>query len=169
MLLNLQHQVKLVELPWIKAIEALRHNSLGTQEMARQTLDQVATLAVTAFPHQILPNKLLQELRTLSQNAGLDLPLVDEVAADIFMGAFSEKFLRAAQMAGTLLEGSLYERYYGISYRRVLQINDVQPSRYGGTPTPCPRSSNFAANWRGRPGEARGSRTTVRSSSRSRY
>ncbi len=135
LLLNLQSQVKLTELPWVKAMEAQRQDSLGTQEQARQTLEQVITLASTAFPQQILPNKLLQELRALAKNAGLSLPLVDEVAADIFMGAFSEKFLQAAKAAGSLLEGTLYERYYGLSYARVLEIKDAAPQRRGETPT----------------------------------
>jgi hypothetical protein len=68
------------------------------------------------------------------EGAGLRLPIVDEVAADIFMGDFSEKYLRAAQQAGMLLAGTLYERYYGISYAQIQQIDDVTPSRYG-TPT----------------------------------
>ena len=135
LLLNLQHQVQFAELPWVRAIDAHRQRRPGTQESARQTLEQVGVLAVTAFPQQILPNKLLQEIRALADAAGLQLPLVDEVAADIFMGTFSEKFLRAAQVAAKLLEGTLYERYYGIPYARVRQIDDVTPSRYGGTPT----------------------------------
>ncbi len=135
LLLNLESQVKLIELPWIKSISAQRTSSLATQEIARQTLEKIVTLAVTAFPHQILPNKLLQEIRTLADDAELSLPIVDEVAADIFMGAFSEKFLLAARTAGQLLQGTLYERYYGISYEQVLQIDDVSTARQGGAPT----------------------------------
>jgi hypothetical protein len=92
------------------------------------------TLALTAFPQQALPNKLLQEVRALADAAGLGLPITDELAADIFMGDFSEKFLRAARKAAELLAGTLYERYYGLPYARVRQIDDVRPSRYG-TPT----------------------------------
>jgi hypothetical protein len=130
LLLNLESQVKLTELPWVRAIEAHRERDQSTQELALQTLEQVARLAITSFPQQILPNKLLQEVRALAEGAGLRLPLVDEVAADIFMGAFTEKFLRAAQVAGTLLEGTLYERYYGLSYARVRRIDDVRHLRH---------------------------------------
>jgi hypothetical protein len=42
------------------------------------------------------------------------------------MGAFSEKFLRAAQIAAQTLRGTLYERYFGLPYEQVLQMNDVQ-------------------------------------------
>lgn len=136
LLLNLESQVKLTELPWIKAISPYQKRDGRSEEQARQTLEKTATLAVTAFPQQILPNKLLQEFRALSQAAGMTvateeasypLPFVDEVAADIFMGAFSLKFLRAAKIAGQLLEGTLYERYYGLSYARVEEINGVSP------------------------------------------
>ncbi|MCZ3003836.1 hypothetical protein NYY90_19850, partial [Acinetobacter baumannii] len=45
----------------------------------------------------------------------LDLPFVEEVAADIFMGKFSDKFADAARRAGRVLAGSLYTRYYDIN------------------------------------------------------
>ena len=93
LLLDLQSQVKLEELPWIAAIDALRARRLAETERARQALEHVATLAVTSFPETILPNKLLQEMRALVKEAGLGLPLVDELAADIFMGELSGKFL----------------------------------------------------------------------------
>jgi hypothetical protein len=135
LLLNLASQVKFTELPWVAALETYRQPSSDVQAAALQTLEQVVTAAITAFPQQILPNKLLQELRTLAAEAKQEIPFVDEVAADIFMGAFSEKFLHAAQIAGKLLQGTLYERYYGLPYARVLQISDVKPARLGGTPT----------------------------------
>jgi len=50
---------------------------------------------------------------------------VDELAADIFVGEFSVKFLQAAKIAARLLQNSLYERYFGLSYERVLHITDV--------------------------------------------
>jgi hypothetical protein len=134
LLLNLESQVKLEELPWIQAIHQYHRDDLGTRQTARRALEEVVRLAITAFPQQNLPNKLLQEIRALASTARLRLPIVDEVAADIFMGDFSEKYLRAAQKAGALLQGTLYERYYGIDYARVRQIEDVQASRYG-TPT----------------------------------
>jgi hypothetical protein len=118
----------------VKAINAYRKDGLDVTTQARQTLEQVATLAIRAFPQYILPNKLLQEIRALADSAGLKLPIVDEVAADIFMGTFSEKFLYAAQKAGELLRGTPYERYYGVPYARISQIDDVRASQYG-TPT----------------------------------
>lgn len=135
LLLNLQSQVRLSELPWVAAIAEFRIESKDQRARARLTLEQLLALAFTAFPHIILPNKLLQEIRALVERAGLALPIVDEVAADIFMGQFTEKYLRAAQLAAPLLTGSLYETYYGLAYEKVRRIDDVQSARSGGAAT----------------------------------
>jgi hypothetical protein len=135
-LLNLQSQVKLEELPWIQAMADHRQDSSNTHQQARQVLEELVILAITAFPEQILPNKLLQEVRALVERAGLRMPIVDEVAADIFMGEFAEKFLRAAQKAADLLESTLYERYYGLSFSAIRQIDDLKPSWSGKTTSP---------------------------------
>ncbi|MGV3606437.1 MAG: hypothetical protein ACO1RA_08510 [Planctomycetaceae bacterium] len=119
LLLNLEKQVQIEELPWIAAIENFREESLSTRELAKQALEEVSHLAITSFPHAMLPNKLLQELRALAQTADLKIPLVDEVAADIFMGRFSSKYVASAKVAADLLEGSLYATYYGIDYRPI--------------------------------------------------
>jgi hypothetical protein len=121
-------------------MSAFRRADTAAEEAARETLRQVALLAVTSYPQTILPNKFLRELRALASTGKVDVPLVDELAADIFMGDFSEKFLRASQIAAHLLKETLYERYYGVSYDEVLQIDDVQKPKYG-TPT----SPAFAA------------------------
>ena len=41
-------------------------------------------------------------------------PVVEEIAADIFMGNFTKKYLEAAKRAQRLLDGSLYATYYDI-------------------------------------------------------
>lgn len=119
LLLNLQHQVQIEELPWVAAIERYRSVDLAGADSAAQTLKEVTLLYLNAFPHVIFPNKLLQELRALAQGAKLDIPLVDELAVDIFMGQFSGKFLAAAKIAGKLLNQSLYAHYYGIDYAKL--------------------------------------------------
>ncbi len=126
LLLNLEKQIQLEELPWIAAIERFRTDSLTTQELAKQVLREVTTLSFVSFPYAILPNKLLQELNAIVKSAALDLPLVEEVAADIFMGEFSNKYVRAAKRAANLLEGSLYARYYGIDDERVRHLPEVE-------------------------------------------
>ena len=131
LLLNLERQTRFEDLPWIAALETQRRGGLGEQEQSRQTFEQLATIAFTAFPHVLVPNKLLQEFGSLAKGAQLTLPIVDELAADIFMGTFSGKFLDAAQIAARMLRGTLYERYYGVPFDRVLRLDDraTQPPR----------------------------------------
>ena len=137
LLLNLESQVGLRELPWAKPLDALRTGDAATRAEARDSLQRVVSLALSAFPHQILPNKLLQELRALAKTAGLDIPFVDEVAADIFMGTFTEKYLRAAQAAAGQLSGSLYARYYAIDTEALLAIDDVERPVRGAATSPA--------------------------------
>jgi hypothetical protein len=122
LLLNLEKQVQVEDLPWVAAIDRFRSDSLSSQDLARQTLEELTVLTLISFPHAILPNKLLQELRALVKSANLDIPLVDELAADIFMGEFSGKFVESAWRAADLLRGSLYATYYGINYDEIRRI-----------------------------------------------
>jgi hypothetical protein len=114
LLLNLEHQVQFGELPWIAAIEPSRSTGADAQAAARQTLEQAAVLALTGFPQAILPNPLIAEMIALAGQAGLPVPLVEEVAADIFMGTFTEKWRHAAAAASSSLAGTLYARYYDL-------------------------------------------------------
>jgi hypothetical protein len=122
LLLDLASQVKIEELPWVQAIEQFRQHGAAEREIAKQALQDFTTLTLAAFPHALLPNKLLQELRALIKSAAVELPLVDELAADIFMGEFSDKFLASAQLAAQLLEQSVYATYYGIDYAQIRRI-----------------------------------------------
>jgi len=130
LLLNLQSQVRLEELPWISKLEQFRTADLSTHELSKQALQEIVSVTITSFPYAILPNKLLQELRALVKGANLDLPLVDELATDIFMGTFSSKFLESARVAASILKGTLYEKYYGIDYTYILglEIHEKKPS-----------------------------------------
>jgi hypothetical protein len=143
LLLWLQHQVRFSELPWIAALEACA--DADPRPAVEETLRQLAALAITAFPDTITSNKLVSELAALAKIArppsadsrtGADgdaqpwLPLVEEVASDIFMGSFSVKYLRAAQIAVPLLRalpgGSLYNRYYGLDGERILAMDRLK-------------------------------------------
>jgi hypothetical protein len=133
LLFNLENQIQIEELPWIAAIERFRSENLSSRDLAKQTLEELTILTITSFPHAILPNKLLQELRALVKGADLNIPLVDEVAADIFMGEFSGKFLESAKISADLLDGSLYAHYYGIDYqevRRMPEAKEAKPKTY---------------------------------------
>jgi hypothetical protein len=135
LLVDLASQVRFEELPWVAALAPLRRRGADAAALARETLRQMAALALASFPESIVPNKLLQEFVALAKAAALDLPLVEEIAADIFTGAFSAKFLRAAQVAGRLLGGTVYARYYGAPYDRLMALDDAVP-QWGATASP---------------------------------
>ena len=122
LLLNLEKQVQIEELPWVAAIDSFRDETLSSRQLASQTLEEITLLTITSFPHAILPNKLLQELTGLAKTAALDIPLVEEVAADIFMGKFSGKFVESAKKAADVIEGSLYANYYGIDCGEIRRL-----------------------------------------------
>lgn len=97
--------------------------AVAAGEASAAALRQLGELAVQAFPGTVLPNPLVRELGVLARQAELGAPLVEELAADIFMGTFSPKFLTAARVAAELLGGgTLYERYYAIDYRAVRNL-----------------------------------------------
>jgi hypothetical protein len=115
LLLNLEHQVRFDELPWIGALEPLRrHRRADAALAARRTLEQTTLLALHAFPHAILPNPLVRELGALAKQANVLMPLVEEVAADIFMGTFTSKWHTAAAITSQTMAGTLYARYYDL-------------------------------------------------------
>ncbi|WP_104820613.1 hypothetical protein [Kitasatospora sp. MMS16-BH015] len=118
LLLDYAHQVRAGELPWVRATEP--HRTATGQELA--LLRRLGGLALAAFPGTILPNPLVSEFAALSRRGALDLPFVEELAADIFMGGFTPKYLAAAKLAAEQLQGTLYERYFGIDYAAVLAL-----------------------------------------------
>ncbi|MGX1133964.1 hypothetical protein RKD49_006154 [Streptomyces glaucescens] len=121
LLLDLERQVRVEELPWVRAVAGHREDAAaGTSALT--VLRQLGELAVRAFPGTIVPNPLVRELDVLGRQADLGAPFVEELAADIFMGTFSPKFLAAARIAAELLTGTLYERYYGIDYRAIRDL-----------------------------------------------
>ncbi|NHZ98034.1 hypothetical protein [Massilia sp. CCM 8734] len=135
LLQNLQSQVRIGELPWVAAVNAQRQQGLAPRTLARRTLDELALLALTSFPQTAIPNPLIQELNTLAGNAGLDLPLVEELAADIFMGTFGHKFANVAAHASAMLDDSLYYHYYGIDAAVRAQLRELAQRRDGSAAT----------------------------------
>ncbi len=136
LLLDLQSQVRLEELPWIAAIAPWVGDSGESRRSARIVLVWATRLALESFPQTLLPNKLVRELRALVAASGERIPLVDELAADIFTGAFSEPYLRAAQAVAPVVAGTLYERYYGLPLDRVLALDNLEQQRYGVPSSP---------------------------------
>src|SRR5262249_48143117 len=122
LLVAYQHQVRFHELPWVAALEAARRVDAAAAAGARNTVARASSAAIRAFPYTIVPNKLVTELYALGAAAELKLPLVEELAADIFMGSFTEKFVAAAKVAARLLGNTLYERYYGIDFAELARL-----------------------------------------------
>jgi hypothetical protein len=129
LLVDLEKQVQFEELPWVAALS--QHAVMSGAARAGAVARRVAALAIDAFPGTLLPNPLVQELTTLYDTANSPLPLIPELAADIFQGRFSPRFPAAARIAATLLEGSLYERYYDLDFGRLLEATSEtsSPSR----------------------------------------
>ncbi len=121
LLLNLEKQVQFSELPWVAgALEATGGSGRPDDPLA--VARRVAALAVDSFPGTILPNPLISELSTLYAAGAVSLPLTEELAADIFMGRFSPKFVAAARLAAQTLAGSRYERYYRLDFAELLAL-----------------------------------------------
>ncbi|HXH78853.1 hypothetical protein [Nocardioides sp.] len=119
LLLNLEKQIQITELPWVRAVAGHSH---ATTDEAMAVARRVGALALDHFPSTILPNPLVQELHHLLSTAGHDIPLVEELAADIFMGGFSDKFRRASQGATRVIGGTLYAKYYGIDSDQITSL-----------------------------------------------
>ncbi len=127
LLLFYQQQRQIGEIPWYSALsENVTHNSSRSQSASKVLFEQIATLVLSTFPDRILPNPLIKELRALAKQADITLPFVEELAGDIFMGGFSNKYLQAAQISAEALQSSLYARYYEIDYTQLLQIDNAQ-------------------------------------------
>lgn len=146
LLLNLERQVQIEELPWVRAVSGRRSAVTGTSdgEGVRNVLRQLGEVTVQAFPGTILPNPLVRELSVLERQCALGVPFVEELAADIFMGEFSRKFLTAARIAGDLLGGTLYERYYGIDYAEIRDLAIAESGTAQARSRRSPTSPGFA-------------------------
>ncbi|RSS80017.1 hypothetical protein [Streptomyces sp. WAC06614] len=132
LLLDLQHQVRVEELPWVRALAGHGTDAdaaARARAAAGSALRRLGDLALASFPGTLLPNPLVRELSHLGRQAELSAPFVEELAADIFMGTFTPKFLTAARVAADLLEGTLYARYYGIDCAVVRSMAVVQAAQ----------------------------------------
>lgn len=119
LLLNLEHRVSLADLPWARAMDAFKELGAEDQVKAREALLTISRIALTRFPGDAVPNKLQQDLRALASQAGVsakDHPLLEGLAADIFMNRFSQKFRDGALAAARFVraEAPLYERFWGL-------------------------------------------------------
>jgi hypothetical protein len=122
LLTGLRSQVRLAELPWVQAVAGHRTGDDDARSEAAATLRRLGELTLGAFPGTLIPNPMVGELAAVAREAELGLPWVEELAADIFDGRFTPKFLAAAKIAGELLGGTIYESYYRIDYAAIAGI-----------------------------------------------
>lgn len=114
LLVDLSAQVRLDELPWVSAAGPYRAVDDATRDAAVAALRRIGGLYLEWFSGTPLPNPLLVELEALAAQAGLDVPLVPELAADIFQGTFSRRFGRAVRFVGEHA-GRAYLTYFGLA------------------------------------------------------
>ena len=72
LLLNLESQVRVEELPWISAINNFRRKSALAEVAAKVAMQEVSCAALSAFPQAIVPNKLLREFGWTRANCRAD-------------------------------------------------------------------------------------------------
>lgn len=124
---NLGGQARLNELPWMSALTSLNGDRYLARSAARRDLEEMSMLALCSFPQTILPNSFVSVMQSLAKQADLKFPLLEELAADIFMGAFQRKWSEAALLSCEFLEGTLYARYYDLpSGEELDQLKEIQ-------------------------------------------
>lgn len=114
LLLDLQSQVGITELPWVSSLNVWKVKSISATAQAQGALREVVMAYMDTFAHTLMPNPFVSELQSLSHVAGVEVPLMEELAADIFMGRFTPKWTVAARQASVMLQGTLYARYYDL-------------------------------------------------------
>ena len=121
---SLQSQVRINELPWVKHLEAITPvDKASRQENVRALITDAVLQVLTYFPYTIFPNPFIKSLtqlvRALPEARMKKIALTNELAADIYEGAFSKKYVTSAKEAAKLMTGTLYERYYGLEYDKI--------------------------------------------------
>jgi hypothetical protein len=81
LLLDLQSQARVGELPWIQALQPWLGGDDASKRAASEALNHVASVALRAFPQTILPNKLIKELRALAGVAEQRRPFFEAIIA----------------------------------------------------------------------------------------
>lgn len=130
LLLNLEKQVQISELPWVRVITMLaKDNDLDAKSISHSSIIDILKMSFSFFPNTILPNKTIRELSSLVKAADLSIPLVEELAVDIFMGRFSEKYAESVRETSKLLKDSIYSFYYNIDYSRLYDVGSDELSK----------------------------------------
>lgn len=123
LLLNLETQVRLEELPWVAGLSQFQRSERGDSLPELELLDWLVTLLIIHFPQVQFPNPVIEQMQGLAKRAELETPFVPELAADIFMGQFAKSFGVAAAKTAEHFAGTLYARYYDLP-------NEIPPADF---------------------------------------
>jgi hypothetical protein len=107
-----------------------------------------------------MSNPLVAEMAALAAGSGLSITLVEEVAADIFMGTFTEKWRLAAAATSRSLAGTLYARYYDLPGPQAWAESPTRLAAKDDQRWGKPVAEDFAALCSSRAAEAQTSSTT---------
>ncbi|MCP4381523.1 MAG: hypothetical protein GY798_08935 [Hyphomicrobiales bacterium] len=145
LLLDLQSQVRMEELPWASALLKRRTTSRNQAQISRAALREIVALALTHFPQVQFPNAMIEEMMGLARRAKIEAPLTRELAADIFMDKFAKSFDRAASLTIGRYGNALYGRYYGLpEHVSPGGLGEICSQRAGGR-----ISDNWSVAWNG--------------------
>ncbi len=111
------------QLPWIEALLPWIGSEAAEREAVRSALRQTVTTVLTTFPHQIIPNNFIRQLREVAARAEITIPLVDEILVDRWDGVFADAYLDAARVGARLLRESLYDHYYELPSTRIFALD----------------------------------------------
>lgn len=114
LLLNLESQTRLEELPWAAAFENVDTGKQDVADASTATLSEIASLVLNHFPQSQFSNPLVEQFIALKKKSGLSVIFVPELAADIFMGHFSRNFGLAAKASNEFMKDTVYGRYYDL-------------------------------------------------------
>lgn len=113
LLLNLESQLKLCEIPQYKVLcDVYKCNKRSSNKLILSKL--LVSYYINWFPEIIMPNRVVKMLYNLLKCEEKDLGLCEEIACDIFMGRFGEKYDTSLNIAQRNMCYTLYSKYYNI-------------------------------------------------------
>ena len=110
MLLDVDGQVRASEVPWIGVLQRVLKIDEHSHASREKGLAWLLGMSINTFPHCMVPNETLRLIRECKP----EIPVLEELAVDIFTGRLVPKFGRTCELAAKQLgTDSAYCRYYG--------------------------------------------------------
>eukprot|EP00744_Colponema_vietnamica_P013013 GILI01018254.1.p1 GENE.GILI01018254.1~~GILI01018254.1.p1 ORF type:complete len:651 (-),score=126.36 GILI01018254.1:100-1836(-) len=113
LLLNMEKQVRVEELPWARPLLSLIKRDDTKQ--CEAVVKEAVRCFLAHYPETITPNRLVSALKMIMRTGTFTKAnIVEELATDIFQNCFSPNFDAAALQASRMMKGTIYSRYYGL-------------------------------------------------------